>query len=189
MRTNAGGADEAAPAMGGPARTAAWPQNFLWGVATAGYQVEGGITNNDWNIFTTSPSIVSRVHNIGFLAGEGIDLIPPGEAVRQGDLATLREDLDRAALLGLNAYRFSVEWSRVEPTLGSNSIKVTWSGETLTISARIPHPQTKKYHQVALTAQVSRELMSGAIVATDGYPGLTPGATWQASRLDDGVPF
>jgi beta-glucosidase len=122
MRTNAGGADEAPPAMGGPARTAAWPQNFLWGVATAGYQVEGGITNNDWNIFTTSPSIVSRVHNIGLLAGEGIDLIPPGEAVRQGDLATLREDLDRAALLGLNAYRFSVEWSRVEPTLGSNSI-------------------------------------------------------------------
>jgi beta-glucosidase/6-phospho-beta-glucosidase/beta-galactosidase len=30
-----------------------FPDTFLWGAATAAYQVEGGITNNDWNFFTT----------------------------------------------------------------------------------------------------------------------------------------
>jgi beta-glucosidase/6-phospho-beta-glucosidase/beta-galactosidase len=34
---------------------------FFWGASTSSYQVEGGITENDWNYFTTSPSIKHRI--------------------------------------------------------------------------------------------------------------------------------
>ena len=33
---------------------AQFPADFLWGSATAAYQVEGGIENNDWHLFTTN---------------------------------------------------------------------------------------------------------------------------------------
>jgi beta-glucosidase/6-phospho-beta-glucosidase/beta-galactosidase len=91
------------------------PSDFLWGSATAGYQVEGAITNNDWHVFTTSPAIHKRVARISGAAGISFDLMPAGEAVHHHDLTALRADLDRAALLGLRAHRFSIEWSRVQP--------------------------------------------------------------------------
>lgn len=109
----------ASPAAADRAGPAAVPEDFLWGVATAGYQVEGGITNNDWNTFTTNPAIVTRVRRLGKVVGEQFNLLPAGEAVRHFDLSVLSDDLDRAKLLGLNAYRFSVEWSRVEPVPGA----------------------------------------------------------------------
>jgi beta-glucosidase/6-phospho-beta-glucosidase/beta-galactosidase/lysophospholipase L1-like esterase len=93
-----------------------FPANFLWGVATAGYQVEGNITNNDWHIFTTNPAITARVHTQASLVGLDINLAPASEAVRHGDLNVLIEDLERTKLLGMNAYRFSIEWSRIQPT-------------------------------------------------------------------------
>jgi beta-glucosidase/6-phospho-beta-glucosidase/beta-galactosidase len=37
------------------------PAAFLWGTSTASYQVEGGITNNDWHYFITSEVIRKRV--------------------------------------------------------------------------------------------------------------------------------
>ena len=37
-------------------------KQFLWGASTSSYQVEGGITNNDWNYFTTSENIKQRVY-------------------------------------------------------------------------------------------------------------------------------
>ena len=42
---------------------------------------------------------------------------PSGKACNSWEL--WREDLDLAASMGLNAYRFSVEWARVEPTEGT----------------------------------------------------------------------
>jgi beta-glucosidase/6-phospho-beta-glucosidase/beta-galactosidase len=93
-----------------------FPPGFYWGAATAGYQVEGGIENNDWHHFTTSPGCRDRVGRLGFLAGTSIELKPPGRADDHQTLATLSDDLDRAELLGLNAYRLSIEWSRIEPT-------------------------------------------------------------------------
>jgi hypothetical protein len=104
----------------GPAATEAslppFPPGFLFGVATAAMQNEGGITNNDWHAFATDPVIKKWVKIItGKEGGHAADLIPPGEAVRHGDLSVLGADLDRAASLGVNAYRFSVEWSRLVP--------------------------------------------------------------------------
>ncbi|HEY7491741.1 MAG TPA: family 1 glycosylhydrolase [Candidatus Tectomicrobia bacterium] len=45
-----------------------FPSNFLWGAATAGYQVEGNICNNDWDFFTSNPVIRARVATLGKLA-------------------------------------------------------------------------------------------------------------------------
>lgn len=76
-----------------------FPKGFLWGSATASYQVEGGIENNDWAL----------------AAREGI--VPA--CGRGCDHAHLFEqDFDIVQGLGQNAHRFSIEWSRVEPEEG-----------------------------------------------------------------------
>src|SRR5439155_19690425 len=81
--------------------TGAFPPNFLFGVATASHQVEGGHTNNDCSV----------------LEARG-DVADSAMAVDHRNLATLAADLTRAQSLGINAYRFSIEWSRVEPKPG-----------------------------------------------------------------------
>jgi beta-glucosidase/6-phospho-beta-glucosidase/beta-galactosidase len=96
-----------------------FPQKFLFGVGTSAYQVEGGIRTNDWDFFASSNAIRERVKALTKLGGFEIDLQPAGDAVRHGDLDVLRADLDRAAALGLNAYRFSVEWARLVPSPGA----------------------------------------------------------------------
>jgi beta-glucosidase len=78
-------------------RVGALPAGFLFGVATSSHQVEGH-TQNDWTLFETRPDVPAA-----------------GEAVRHDDSVTLDADLDRARQLGINAYRLSIEWSRVEP--------------------------------------------------------------------------
>jgi beta-glucosidase len=102
------------------------PPTQLFGVATAGAQNEGGITDNDWHAFTTNPVIVGDVlatTAVGEVLGLGrtpvIVLRPAEEAVRHADLVQVGADVERAAALGCNAYRFSVEWSRVEPSPGA----------------------------------------------------------------------
>jgi len=90
-------------------------EEFLWGVATAAPQVEGSLTTNDWDIFTTTPEIARRVHTNGSIENADIRIVPPGDAVRHWDLDVFRCDLARAKALGLNAYRLSFEWSRIQP--------------------------------------------------------------------------
>jgi beta-glucosidase len=71
----------------------AFPNDFLWGTSTSAHQVEGG-NRNDWSDHERSYT-------------------PSGAAC---DFVRLFEDdLDRARSLGTNAFRFSLEWSRVEP--------------------------------------------------------------------------
>ena len=60
---------------------------FLWGAATSSYQVEGGITNNDWYYFTTNENIRKRIffltkkNRFYRRAGE-VTLEPAGDGVR-----------------------------------------------------------------------------------------------------------
>jgi lysophospholipase L1-like esterase len=93
-----------------------FPDGFLWGVATAGYQVEGGPTAGDWDVFTQSEAIRDRVHQLAQHVGQDVELAPVGDAVQHRQIEVLEQDLDRVQLLGLNGYRFSVEWARVEPS-------------------------------------------------------------------------
>jgi hypothetical protein len=91
-----------------------FPGGFLWGVATAAYQVEGNSSGEDWDLFTASQAIRDRVRSNSHRVGLDIELKPAGPAVRHLDQATLEADLDRAAALGVNAYRMSIEWGRLE---------------------------------------------------------------------------
>lgn len=80
-------------------KTGTFPENFYWGAATASYQVEGGIENNDW----AEAAREGRVPKAGKLA-DHYRLYPK-------DFALAKE-------LGHNAHRFSVEWARIEPEEG-----------------------------------------------------------------------
>ncbi len=86
-----------------------FPKGFLWGSATAAHQVDGGNTNNNWARWEQSvdESGRPRVHN-GDSAGSACE---HWERYAE-DIRRMREDL------GLRSYRFSIEWSRVEPEPG-----------------------------------------------------------------------
>src|SRR4051812_8046262 len=79
-----------------------FPEGFLWGAATAPHQVEGGNVNSDmWEMEWASPSIFAE---------------PSGDACDH--YHRYPEDISLLADLGCNAYRFGVEWARVEPEDG-----------------------------------------------------------------------
>ncbi|HSN88458.1 MAG TPA: GH1 family beta-glucosidase [Thermoanaerobaculia bacterium] len=82
-----------------------FPDGFLWGAATSAYQVEGspladGAGPSIWQRFTHSPGLV--------LNNETGDVACDHYRRYEEDVRLMRE-------LGLNAYRFSVSWSRVLP--------------------------------------------------------------------------
>lgn len=82
---------------------------FLLGTASASFQVEGGITNADWNDWETTSF------------PDGTPHIKHGDVSGDADDSWNKFDADLAAMkqLGTNAYRFSIEWSRVQPTVDS----------------------------------------------------------------------
>lgn len=82
-----------------------FPQDFIWGCAASAYQVEGA-----WNEDGKGPSIWDTfVHTPGKIAnGEHGDVTVDHYHRYKEDVALMRE-------LGLDAYRFSVSWSRVLP--------------------------------------------------------------------------
>lgn len=95
-------------------------RKFMWGVATSSYQIEGGITNNDWHYFTTSDPIRKRISNlttpsIFYKDVRHLQLQPAGNAVRFWERKYYLKDFDDAKKLGLNSFRISVEWARIEP--------------------------------------------------------------------------
>ena len=88
-----------------------FPRGFLWGTATAGFQVEAGGSRansdrrSDWWAFTTDPDLIQA----GVVSGDRVARGP-------GFWQTWPADLDRARRrLGSNAIRLGVEWSRIFP--------------------------------------------------------------------------
>ena len=82
-----------------------FPHNFLWGAATSSYQIEGspladGAGPSIWHRFSHTPD---RVHD-----GETGDVACDHYRRYADDVALMRR-------LGINAYRFSISWSRVMP--------------------------------------------------------------------------
>lgn len=82
-----------------------FPLGFRFGAATAAHQVEGGTTNNNWTRWE------QHVHDDGQPAIANGDRC--GRAVDHWD--RFDEDVERMVELGLDTYRFSLEWSRIEP--------------------------------------------------------------------------
>ncbi len=87
---------------------ASFAQDFYWGTSTSAYQIEGGGSNTDWWRFERA---------VGTPAVETC-------GVACDSWNRYEEDLDIAASLGLNAFRLSVEWARVEPHRGEIDVAV-----------------------------------------------------------------
>lgn len=103
-----------------------FPKKFFWGASTASHQVEGG-NHNQWSVWELAhaaelaknaperfdwlpnwPDIKKQAqdpHN--YVSGKGVD-----------HYRRFREDFDVVKDLNLNALRFTVEWSRIEPVEG-----------------------------------------------------------------------
>jgi beta-glucosidase len=94
--------------------------DFLWGASTSSYQVEGGITNNDWSYFTTSESIRRRISSLTkpsliYKDSTKVFLQPAGDAAKAWDPQYYLNDFDLAKKLGMNSFRIGIEWARIEP--------------------------------------------------------------------------
>lgn len=116
-----------------------FPRNFLWGAATAAYQIEGAVTEGGrglsvWDTFSATPG-KTRNGDTG--------------AVACDHYHRWREDVDIAADLGLRAYRMSVSWARLQPTGrgGLNPAGVAFYRQVLTaLRERGIRPFVTLYH-------------------------------------------
>jgi beta-glucosidase len=104
-----------------------FPKNFLWGVATSAHQIEGG-QHNQWSVW--------ELENAKALAAQSSyqfdDLSNWPEVKRSAQTpstyvsgratehyARFAEDISLVRKLNLNAFRLSIEWSRVQPEQGA----------------------------------------------------------------------
>jgi beta-glucosidase len=85
---------------------ASFPDGFVWGAATAAHQVEGNNVNSDlWVLEHCSPTLFEE---------------PSLDACDH--YHRYSDDIRLLAGLGLNCYRFSLEWARIEPERGHFSL-------------------------------------------------------------------
>jgi beta-glucosidase len=92
--------------LAAPSRARAFPKGFLWGAATSGHQIEGNNVNSDiWLVEHVKPTFFAE---------------PSGDAANSFELWP--RDLDLVKALGLNSYRFGIEWARIEPEPGQFSL-------------------------------------------------------------------
>lgn len=104
-----------------------FPKRFLWGAAVAAHQVEGN-THNQWTVW--------ELENARALASQAeyqLSDLPAWDSIKataknpanyvsgraSDHLNRYNEDFDILKQLNMNAFRFSIEWSRVEPEEGS----------------------------------------------------------------------
>src|SRR5947208_13147903 len=86
--------------------TYTFPEKFLWGAATAAHQVEGNNINSDlWVLEHIKPTLFVE---------------PSLDACDH--YHRFEDDIRLLASLGLNTYRFSIEWARIEPERGVYSM-------------------------------------------------------------------
>jgi beta-glucosidase len=86
-------------------RPTAFPPSFVWGAATAAYQIEGATAEDGrgesiWDRFCTVPGAV-RNGDTGAVAGDCYHRFP--------------QDVELMRALGLDAFRFSIAWPRILP--------------------------------------------------------------------------
>lgn len=104
-----------------------FPEGFYWGASTASHQVEGGTVNqwSEWELANASElarTAKKRLQHVvadwdgvakqatdpaNYVSGRGVDHYRKYE-----------EDFDIAKKLNFNAFRFTIEWSRIEPAEG-----------------------------------------------------------------------
>lgn len=80
-----------------------FPRNFLWGTATAAHQIEGNNENTNWGEWEKQPNKIKDASN----AIRAVD----GWNRAKDDIRLMKE-------LGVNSYRFSLAWNKIEPENG-----------------------------------------------------------------------
>lgn len=88
-----------------------FPKGFLWGAATSAYQIEGGLIN-DWSEWEKSPRRLADLEALGLNPTD----YQSGLASNSWD--NFEADISCLKQINASAYRFSIEWSRVEPKEG-----------------------------------------------------------------------
>ena len=126
-----------------------FPSDFVWGLGTASYQIEGG-----WNATDRQPSIWDTFsHTPGRVAG--------GDT---GDVADdvihrWKEDITLMQQLGLKHYRFSLSWSRLSASLArSNSRPKHQPGLLTMLTQALSSPQcrgTRRHRRWCRTRRAS----------------------------------
>jgi len=85
-----------------------FPEDFLWGVATAAHQVEGGCDNNNWSAWEQARNARGEPRIArGQVAGAACE-----------HWKRYEQDIQLMKRLGVRSYRFSLEWSKIEPRQG-----------------------------------------------------------------------
>lgn len=105
-----------------------FPKKFFWGVSTASHQIEGN-TTNDWSVFeqeyatqlaADAPKAFKKRSPIWQqVKTEATDPQNYISGVGDDSYNRWQEDISLLKELGVNAYRFSIEWSRIEPEFGN----------------------------------------------------------------------
>lgn len=113
-------------------RKSYFPKGFLWGASTASHQVEG-YNHNQWSVWELQNArqlaqnadkepkggiLLSELENWPEIRAQAKDPANyiSGKAVEH--YLRYREDFDIAKKLNLNSFRFTLEWSRIEPKEG-----------------------------------------------------------------------
>ncbi|MEB3197437.1 MAG: family 1 glycosylhydrolase [Candidatus Sericytochromatia bacterium] len=134
---------------------APFPGDFLWGVATSGHQSEGGDQTSNWAAWGRAGKVAQPI-------GPAIDFWNRYE-----------EDLDLAAGLGLKAFRFSLEWARIEPEPG------------------VFDPQAVQHYHDLLTAVRARGMTPIVTLVHFSYPAWLDQADpqgrrgWESDRMPE----
>lgn len=110
-----------------------FPKHFLWGAATAAHQVEGG-NHNQWTVWEleNAKALAAQaeyqlddLHSWDRIKHEAKDPSSYVSGMTVDHYNRYEEDFDMLGHMNMNAYRFSVEWSRIEPEQGA------WNAEAV----------------------------------------------------------
>ncbi len=110
-----------------------FPKTFLWGAASSAHQVEGG-NHNQWSVWELEQANVlaqkAKYHNNHLPKWDEVkhDATRPENYVSGRAIDHYRryqEDFDLIKKMHMNAWRFSIEWSRIEPEEGA------WNAEAI----------------------------------------------------------
>lgn len=104
-----------------------FPKRFLWGAATSAHQAEGG-NYNQWSIWelenakslaTQAPYQFDDLENWSDIKKDATNPANyvSGKAANHYEL--YEQDIELLQRMNMNAYRFSIEWSRIEPEQGA----------------------------------------------------------------------
>ena len=142
-------------------RTAHFPDGFLWGTATAAYQVEGawqedGKGESIWDRFTHTPGKV-KGGTTGDVACDQYHLYP--------------QDIALAKRLNQKSYRFSISWPRIQPTgIGAPNMKgIDHYSRLVDVAARERHPPLLHDLSLGSPAGPGRHAEAGPIATSPGY--------------------